>query len=124
MSPGGLVLVATVAATTVAANLLLRAGIARAGGFAAGLGDLPAALARLAAQPAFDAGFLFYGLASLLWFKVVASEPLSTAYPLLVSLTFVCVTLGAAVLFDEAVTARQVVGLAVILVGITIASGR
>lgn len=106
---------------TVAANLLLRAGVEGAG-VAPGLADLPATLWRLARQPLFDLGFLLYGLAALLWFRVIASEPLSTAYPLLVSLTFVLVTLGAVVFYREPVSLAKMAGLAVILVGILIVS--
>ncbi len=75
-------------------------------------------LLRLAAQPLFDLGFILYGLAAFVWFRVVSTEELSTAYPLLVSLVFIFVTLGASALFRESITLRKVAGLAVILLGI------
>ena len=90
------------AALTMAANLLLRAGIDGAGGFAAGSpAEAIAALVRLFAQLRFVAGFALYFLASVVWFRVVATEPLSVAYPILVSCTFVLVTAGAVILFGE-----------------------
>jgi multidrug transporter EmrE-like cation transporter len=123
MSAHGLLFVLLTAALTVVANLLLRTGIFAAGGFAAGsAGEAVSALVRLFLEPRFTAGFLLYFLASVVWFRVVATEPLSLAYPLLVSCTFTLVTGGAAILFGEALTRRQLVGLAVILAGILIVS--
>jgi multidrug transporter EmrE-like cation transporter len=107
---------------TVVANLAMRAGIGRAGGFALD-GGVVAALMKLAAQPLFDLGFLCYGLAALCWFRVVGSEPLTLAYPMLVSTTFILVSLGAVMLFGEPVSARKAAGLAIILVGILVAGG-
>ena len=124
MSPRGLALVVLSAALTMAANLLIRAGIDGAGGFAAGSAGArrSPALVRLFAQVRFVAGFALYFLASVVWFRVVATEPLSVAYPILVSCTFVLVTAGAVILFREPLGLRQVLGLAVILAGIVLVS--
>lgn len=123
MSPRGLALVVLSAALTMAANLLIRAGIDAAGGFAAGSpAEAIAALLRLFAQVRFVAGFVLYFLASVVWFRVVATEPLSVAYPILVSCTFVLVTAGAVILFREPLGLRQVLGLAIILAGIVLVS--
>lgn len=112
----GLVLLVT--GLTVGANLLLRAGVDHAGGFSGSFGELPEGLAHLAAQPLFDLGFILYALAALVWFRVVATEALSTAYPVLISLSFMLITLGAVALFQESFTTRKLIGLAVILFGI------
>jgi multidrug transporter EmrE-like cation transporter len=116
----GWILLLVSAGFTVAANLLLRSGLDRAGGFAESLNDLPHAILRLANQPLFDLGFILYGLAALIWFQVIASEPLSMAYPVLVSLTFLFVTLGAVAIFQESLSWRKIIGLAIILLGIFI----
>lgn len=123
MTKQGLWLVLLTAGLTVVANLLLRSGVVRAGNLGGTLADLPNALLRLASQPLFIIGFIAYGSASLVWFRVVATEPLSTAYPLLVSLTFLLVTFSAAILFQEAVSLRKLLGLAIVMVGIVILSG-
>lgn len=123
MSGSGLVLVFLTAAITMAANLLLRAGIDAAGGFSlAGGGAALRAFGRLCLEPRFVAGFVLYFLASIVWFRVVATEPLSRAYPILVSCTFTLVTSGAVLVFREPLTLRQVIGLAVILAGIALIS--
>lgn len=123
MSATGILLVLVTAGLTMASNLMLRAGINAAGGFAIeGVIEGLRALIRLFMQPLFTLGFIVYFLASVVWFRVVATEPLSLAYPILVSLTFTLVTAGAVLLFSEPLSVRKVVGLAVILVGILVAS--
>ncbi len=120
MSARGLVLLLSSALATVAANLLLRAGVLRAGGFRLeGSGLVRQALA-LAFQPLFIAGVLFYILAAVVWFAVISMEQLSTAYPMLVSLTFVLVTTGAVLFFQEIVSWQKAVGIAIILIGIVL----
>lgn len=123
MSATGFILVLFTAGLTMAANLMLRAGIDAAGGFSfGGAAQILNALLNLFMQPLFTLGFMVYFLASVVWFRVVATEPLSLAYPILVSLTFALVTAGAVIFFSEALSLRKVVGLAVILAGIVIIS--
>ena len=124
MSVLGLGLVLLSAALQVGGTLLLRGGVDRAGGFVTSFADLPQGLLRLAGQPMFVFGFFLYGAAALVWFQVLSTQPLSVAYPLLVSLTFVFVTLGAITMFHEVLTARKLVGLVVILTGIYLTAGR
>lgn len=123
MSATGLILVLVTAALTMVANLLLRSGIDAAGGFSlGGLATTAAALLKLFMEPKFLVGFVLYFMASVVWFRVVATEPLSVAYPLLVSCTFTLVTAGAVIVFSEPMTLRQMLGLAIILAGIALIS--
>ncbi len=123
MSSVGYMLVLLTAVMTMGANLMLRAGIDAAGGFApGGAFELLIAVLKLFLQPLFTIGFVTYFLASVVWFRVVATEPLSVAYPILVSLTFSLVTAGAVVLFHESLSVQKVLGLATILAGIAIIS--
>ena len=123
MSAYGLVFVLITAALSTVANLMMRAGIDAAGGFTpATLQELLSALMRLFIHPVFVAGFLAYVLANVAWFRTIASEPLSIAYPALVGLTFILLTSGAAAFLSEPVSTRKVIGLAVILAGILLVS--
>lgn len=108
----------------VGANLLFRAGVSRAGGFGASFSEIPSGLLHLAAQPLFDIGFMLYAFAALAWFRVIATEALSIAYPLLISLAFILITLSAVILFEESFTLRKLVGMAVILLGVFLVQGR
>lgn len=118
MSKTGWILVLLSAGLTVAANLLLRSGVERAGGFVIEL----AGLTGLLRQPRFDFGLALYAMASLVWFRVLSVEPLSIAYPVLVSTTFFLVTIGAVLLFRESLAWHKILGLVVILAGIFIVS--
>ena len=121
MSGTGLILVTVTAAMTMAANLMLRAGIDAAGGFSPrGAMDVLSGILALFLQPLFSTGFVAYFLASVIWFRVVATEPLSVAYPILVSLTFSLVTAGAVAIFHETLSTQKLVGLVTILAGIVL----
>jgi multidrug transporter EmrE-like cation transporter len=118
MTTRGLWLVALSALLSVSSNLMLRGGVARAGGFSLSPSALIGGLLRLVRQPLFVVGLALYATAALVWFHVISTENLNSSYPLLVSLTFVLVTLGATVFFHEPVSWQKVVGLGVVLIGI------
>ena len=111
-------LVLLVAVLQSSANIMLRMGIDRAGGFNLSLSGLPG----LIAQPLFDVGFLLYGLSALIWFRAISVAPLNVAYPLLVSLSFIIVTSGAALLLNEHLATLKIAGLVVIIAGILLVS--
>jgi|FLYL01.1.fsa_nt_gi multidrug transporter EmrE-like cation transporter len=120
MTPRGLWLVILSSLCTVVANLMMREGILRNGSFMLSLQTLRSQIFSLTRQPLFVLGVVFYGLAALIWFDVLSRENLSASYPLLVSLTFVLVTVGAIVFFHEQISWQKVVGLGIILLGIVL----
>jgi multidrug transporter EmrE-like cation transporter len=123
MTLRSLFLVFLSAGITVAANLLVRMGVLRSGGFVPqNFGHILEGLGRLIRQPTFDIGMILYGLASLLWFRIVSSEQLTIAYPILVSLTFLMVTVGGYFLFRESISPLKVAGMMTIVVGIALVS--
>jgi multidrug transporter EmrE-like cation transporter len=109
MTRSGLVLLISSALCTVGANLLLRGGILRAGGFTLSLDRVKDQVLGLCRQPMFVIGVFLYG--------VLSTEDLSLSYPLFVSLTFVLVTLGAAYFFREQISWQRALGISVILAG-------
>jgi multidrug transporter EmrE-like cation transporter len=107
----------------MAANLLMRAGIDRVGGFnPASALEAVRGFVELLLQPLFFLGFLAYFVAGLVWFRVVASAPLNVAYPILVSATFILVSGGAILIFGEPFSLRKLFGMILILAGIAIVS--
>ena len=122
MTRQGVLLVVLAAAMTVAGNLLMREGVVRAGGLSLQLATLTKDLARLARQPFLGVGLVLYALASLVWFRIVSTENLNSSYPLLVSLTFLFVTLGATLLFKEPLSLQKLAGIGVIFFGIILVS--
>lgn len=98
-----------------AANVMMKNGITAAGGFDPSL----SAMLGLARQPAFVFGFLLSGIAALMWFRILATQKLSTCYPLFVSLTYSLITLAAFYLLHERISLQKVGGLIAIIAGIT-----
>lgn len=122
MSLLGWCLVMMSAGLAVTANLLMRVGVDRAGGFGIDLARIHLSLLGLAMQPMFDAGLALYVLASLVWFRVLSSEPLSVAYPVMTSITFMLVSVGGVVLFRESLNVCKATGLIIIVMGIVLVS--
>ena len=111
----GFLLLLLTAACMAVANVLMKTGIAQAGGFAPRI----SAVLALLQQPAFTGGFLLTGLAALMWFRILSTQKLSTCYPLFISLTYSLITIGAFYFLHEKISAQKVLGLVIIIVGIT-----
>lgn len=125
MSTRGLILIFIAALMTASGNLMMREGVARAGGLSLTPATFLQEMRNLLAQPLFDTGVILYGLASIIWFAIVSTENLNSSYPLLVSMTFILVTLGATTLFREPLSWQKVVGIIIILGGIiTVSSAK
>ena len=115
MTWGGFLLLLLTAVCMAVANVLLKTGIARAGGLDLSLNSVW----RLIAQPSFITGFLLTGAGCLSWLYILSTQKLSTCYPLFVSITYALITLGAVYFLQERVSAQKVIGLAIIIAGIT-----
>jgi drug/metabolite transporter (DMT)-like permease len=111
----GFALLLITAVAMAVANLLIKHGIEQAGGFTPSV----AALLHLLRQPALLAGVALTGFSALMWFRILATQKLSTCYPLFVSLTYSLITVGAAYFLHEKMSTQKLVGLLVIVVGIT-----
>jgi multidrug transporter EmrE-like cation transporter len=98
----------------------MRSGINNAGDYSLSPDKIISSMIGLALQPRFLAGFLLYGLAIVLWFRVLASQPISLAYPSSVGLTFILLTVASAFFFTERLAVSEFFGIALIFVGITI----
>lgn len=122
MSTIGWILIFITAGLAVIANSLLRIGVDRAGGFASEIGKLHESLLNLVKQPHFDFGILMYALATIAWVRILATEPLGLAYPILVSITFMLVTLASVILFKESISAHKIIGILIIIAGIALVS--
>lgn len=87
-----------------------------------GLGQLQLSaetLLRMATSPLLLIGVAIFGVSTLLWLLALSKADLSFAYPFL-SLTYIAVLVGGAVLFHERVTIDRVLGFAVIVTGVWI----
>lgn len=93
----------------VAAQLALKSAAVRGGDPAAAW-----------SSPALLAALLLYGLSFVLTVRIFALYPLSIISPIMAGAIFLCVALGAAVLFAEPLTLQKIVGIGVIVSGIAI----
>jgi small multidrug resistance pump len=115
LSLTGFLLLLLTAVFGAVANLLVKRGVSLAGGFTPSL----SALLQLLRQPALVGGLLLTGIAGLLWLRILATQKLSTCYPLFVSLTYALITIGSFYFLHERISIQKLVGLVVIVVGIT-----
>ncbi|NWG16304.1 MAG: hypothetical protein HXY41_06680 [Chloroflexi bacterium] len=86
------------------------------------LGELQLSLETLlamATSPLLLVGVAIFAISTLLWLLALIKADLSFAYPFL-SLTYIAVLIGGAVLFHEQVTFDRVLGFAVIVTGVWI----
>jgi multidrug transporter EmrE-like cation transporter len=120
MSKTGIFLILLTVLLLTAGNLMLRVGIARAGGVHLSFNTLLTDALNLLQQPFFIGGFLSAVLGVLVWFRVLSTENLNTSYPLLVSLTLVLVSLGATFLLQEPMSSQKALGIGVIIVGMVL----
>jgi multidrug transporter EmrE-like cation transporter len=120
MNLEGILLTTCCAIFTASGNLLMRSGISSAGEYSLAPGEILNSIFGLAFQPKFLFGFLLYGLAAIIWFRVLASQQISLAYPSFVGLTFILLTGAAAFLLKERLAVSKLIGVALIFAGIVI----
>jgi drug/metabolite transporter (DMT)-like permease len=77
------------------------------------------ALLRMATNPLLLLGIAIFGVSTLCWLLALTKADLSFAYPFL-SLTYIAVLVGGAVLFHEQITLLRVIGFIAIIVGVLI----
>jgi multidrug transporter EmrE-like cation transporter len=71
-------------------------------------------------DPFIISAYAFSLLSSVAWFFVVEKYPVSIAFPFYVGVLFCVVTLGSALWLRESISVQQLVGLALILVGVAV----
>lgn len=83
---------------------------------------LASRLLGLALNPAFLGAIALYGALSVLWVWVLTFTPLSRAYPF-VAIAFALTPVLGALVFSEPLSARLLIGLAVIVAGLFLVTG-
>jgi multidrug transporter EmrE-like cation transporter len=116
MTPYGWILICANSLCMASSAFLLRSCIDRAGGFLFNFKSF----FTLSMQPMFMLGVVLYGLSVIGWLKIIATEKLNVAYPLLIALTFFLVTIGSIMIFKEPLGMLKVLGLILIIVGIVL----
>jgi drug/metabolite transporter (DMT)-like permease len=100
---------------TAVAQILLKLGVVAAA--SASTAPLPTRLFRMIMTPQVLAGLTVYALSTVCWLFALSKLKLSVAYPM-VSLSYVLVTIGAAVMLGEVISRNQIIGLSLIIAGV------
>lgn len=108
-------LVLTSVAFGAVGQLTLKAGMNSLGGVQLSVDTL----LKMATNPLLLVGIGIFGISTLLWLLALSKADLSFAYPFL-SLIYIAVLFGGAVLFQEDITVPRVLGFAVIVTGVWI----
>lgn len=102
------------------AQVLLKAGMTHEGVRAAIAGGQAVGIVRaVALNPAVLGGLGMYGLGTVLWLAVLTRVELSQAYPF-VGLSFVLTALFGWLLFNDAMSAARIGGVALIVAGVVL----
>ena len=110
-----------VAALLVAGQTCLKLGLERTGGIDSGSLLVFHTWVTVLTNPMVVLGFILYGLASLVWLKVLSEHELSLAYPL-ISLSYAISLVIGKWLFDDDINITRSVGVALIVLGAIVVS--
>ncbi len=84
--------------------------------------SLPGMLS-LVRSPAIWGGFILFGVATLIWFVVLAKLPLSLAYPFM-SLSYIFGLLAARYIFGETISVTRWLGVLLICFGVALVGSK
>lgn len=75
-------------------------------------------LLEIAHTPQVTLGLAFYTLSLFIWLQILTKADVSLAYPIIISLTFIIVTIGASILLGESITFFRIIGIVLIIIGV------
>jgi multidrug transporter EmrE-like cation transporter len=122
ISTQGIILIIVAATMMSFGSLGLKGAIEAIGGFGENIATIYKDVFALMVNPIFIVGLILYGGGTLIWMRVLSTEPISVGYPILMSIAFITVTGGAAFFFSEAITVPKLIGMGIIVVGVIIAT--
>ena len=108
--------------TAVFGNMLLKAGMNSLGGFEIEAKTLLATILRFATSWQIVIGVGFYVFSLFLYLKLLSLGELTRIYPAVVSYMFIMLLIFGGLFLKESVTFTKVLGIAIIVLGIFLAS--
>jgi multidrug transporter EmrE-like cation transporter len=102
----------------VTANILLKFGVTKAGGFTLSPNTLTADLIKTALNPYIMGGLALYGFSFIVWLRVLTISDLSKSYPIFVTIVFILTTVGSVIFLKESVSAVRLIGIAILIAGV------
>lgn len=104
--------------SAIIGNFLLKSGVKNLGGFALEVDKLPQTFLSMATNWQIVVGFVFYGLGSLLYLKLLSLTELSKIYPPLTAYMLLAVMLIGIIFLHESITLWKIIGTMLILAGV------
>lgn len=102
----------------VTANVLLKFGVTKAGGFALSPNTLVTDLIKTALNPYIMGGLVLYGFSFIIWLRVLSISDLSKSYPIFVTIVFILTTIGSVIFLKESVSTLRLMGIAILIAGV------
>lgn len=116
---GNLILILTSVFLGSIGQIVLKLGSNKLTGFMASPSNIIKSVFSILLIPEIVIGLVLFGTSFLLWIKVLTSNELSYAYPM-VSLGYILTTFAGVFLFKETFTTSKLIGVIVIIVGVYI----
>lgn len=110
-----------VALLLVAGQTCLKLGLDKTGGISSGSLMMFQTWFTVLTNPMVMLGFVLYGLASLVWLRVLTAQELSLVYPL-ISLSYAISLIVGKWLFDEDINITRMTGVSLIVLGAIVVS--
>ena len=107
---------------TVGAQLLLKRGVLDLGALNFSISDFIALAPKIPQNIWLMCGVVLFGISFLFWVILLSKIPLHIAYPTLIGLNFLFITIGSWLLFREQFSFFQIAGVITIMMGIYLLS--
>lgn len=122
MNREGIIVTLLCAGFAIAGNLMMRQATRAGQLFDIAPAAILGSIGRLLTDPVALTAMIFYGAAALMWFRILATQNIAVAYPLIVGTTILFQSLAGIVLLHEKVQASQALGIALVFVGVGLIS--
>lgn len=104
--------------TTVSAHLCIKKGVLAFGTLDFSISNFLGLIPRVLQNAWLMGGLFLLGISFCLWLLVISRIKLNMAYPVATSLNFCLIALGSWLLFREQLLPTQILGIAIIILGI------
>jgi len=102
----------------VSANILLKFGVTKAGGFTLSQSTIVADFIKTALNPFIMGGLVLYGFSFIVWLRVLTISDLSKSYPIFVTIVFILTTVGSVLFLKESVSVMRLLGITILIAGV------
>lgn len=106
--------------TAVIGNLSLKKGMLEVGQFNLPKKEIISSLVKVFFNPFIFWGLFLYIVSMIFWLKTLSLFEISKAYPILVGISFILVTIGSYFFFKETLPSLKILGIIIIFFGVLV----